>query len=433
MNGTIITNKGIALIAKLTSGTGTGINFTRASVGTGRIPTGYDPAGMINLNQYKMDGKISGCSASEGEATVIFQIGSNDVEEGFVITEAGLFAEDPDEGEILYSYLDLSDDPQYIYAQNSTIQKFAEIEFKTIIGRIENITVNMSPGALVTKEEFEEAIKEKIDGAGGDISDTRITPESPPEVEGEAVKYPEIEESGTTKGILGKIQRWAESLKDDKIDSSGGDTAETVVSEIKESAEVFPIPAAKDDQKTLWGKVKKWQQDCLTKFGNYVLASMITNQHLNDTNRIPTSALVYLMQQSITQLNSDLSYRLHVDEIRISTHVNRVTGVFTGEQFQEIQVTQKGWGIVFTCVWSSGNSGDINLFAIEPYHHTGIDMHAAGPLYSSVASANPNKFRGLEHVSPIYVHGDNAVLRYRLYTSAPGNYNFSSVILRLKY
>ena len=282
MNGTIITNKGIALIAKLTSGTGTGINFTRASVGTGRIPTGYDPAGMINLNQYQMDGKISGCSASEGEATVIFQIGSNDVEEGFVITEAGLFAEDPDEGEILYSYLDLSDDPQYIYAQNSTIQKFAEIEFKTIIGRIENITVNMSPGALITKEEFEEAIKEKIDGAGGDISDTRITPESPPEVEGEAVKYPEIEESGTTKGILGKIQRWVESLKDDKVDKMGGDTSETAVSVINESTDAFPVPMSGDKTKTLWGKLKKWQQDCLAKFGERLPGETIPAESWNE-------------------------------------------------------------------------------------------------------------------------------------------------------
>ncbi len=223
-----------------------------------------------------------------------------------------------------------------------------------------------------------------------------------------------------------------EELKE-KVDTEGGDISETQVSVLDESTEAFPVPMSGDKAKGLWGKLKKWQQDCLAKFGNYVLTSMITNQHVNSTSNIPSSALVYLMQQGVTQLNRDLSYRLHVDEIRISTHVNRVTGVFTGEQFQEIQVTQKGWGIVFTCVWSSGNGGDINLFAIEPYHHTGIDMHAAGPLYSSVASANPNKFRGLEHVSPIYVHGDNAVLRYRLYTSAPGNYNFSSVILRLKY
>lgn len=85
-----------------------------------------------------------------------------------------------------------------------------------------------------------------------------------------------------------------------------GDISETKVGKIKESSAEFPAPEKDDTQETLWGKLKKWQQDCLAKFGNYVLTSMITNQHLNDTNRIPTSALVYLMQQSITQLNRDL-------------------------------------------------------------------------------------------------------------------------------
>lgn len=157
MAGTIITKKGMILIAKLLA-SNQELVFTRAAVGTGSAPHGWDPAGMIGLNQYKMDGKISSCHSENEEATVVFQISSTDVESGFVITEAGIFAEDPDEGEILYAYLDLSDDPQYVYAKNSVVQKFAEIEFKTVVGAIENITVITSPDALVTKEVFEKEI-----------------------------------------------------------------------------------------------------------------------------------------------------------------------------------------------------------------------------------------------------------------------------------
>lgn len=159
MTGTIITKKGIELIAKLIAGKQQLI-FTRAAVGVGKIPSGYDPARMLDLSQYKMDAEISGYSADGDQATVIFQISSVNVEEGFVITEAGLFAEDMDEGEILYAYLDLSDDPQYVYAKNSVVQKFAEIEFKTIIGEIENITVLMSSRAIVTKEELDKKMME---------------------------------------------------------------------------------------------------------------------------------------------------------------------------------------------------------------------------------------------------------------------------------
>lgn len=102
------------------------------------------------------------------------------------------------------------------------------------------------------------------------------------------------------------LEKSGEDL-DEKIDSKGGDISKTKVGTIKESSAEFPIPEKDDTQETLWGKLKKWQQDCLAKFGNYVLTSMITNQHLNDTNRVPSSALVYLMQQAITQLNMDLA------------------------------------------------------------------------------------------------------------------------------
>ena len=84
-----------------------------------------------------------------------------------------------------------------------------------------------------------------------------------------------------------------------KVDASGGDISSTKVSTITDSSESFPVPAAGDQTKTWLGKIKKWQQDCLAKFGNYLLTSMIANQHQNNTGTVPSSALVYLMQQAI--------------------------------------------------------------------------------------------------------------------------------------
>lgn len=126
------------------------------------------------------------------------------------------------------------------------------------------------------------------------------------------------------------LEKSGEDL-DEKIDSKGGDISKTKVGTIKESSAEFPIPEKDDTQETLWGKLKKWQQDCLAKFGNYVLTSMITNQHLNDTNRVPSSALVYLMQQAITQLNMDLrsivTYTNFRTTVNIPTNVERDTVV----------------------------------------------------------------------------------------------------------
>lgn len=112
-----------------------------------------------------------------------------------------------------------------------------------------------------------------------------------------------------------------------KVDPNG-DVSETTVSSLEETQASFPQPTAGDNQKTLWGKIKKWQQDCIAKFGNYVLTSMITNQHLNSTSNIPTSALVYLMQQAIQQnqsainvLNTKVPIEFVVDPIVSASYV----------------------------------------------------------------------------------------------------------------
>lgn len=159
MQGTVITNKGLQLIAKLVA-SGTALSFTRAAVGTGSVPSGYDPTNMTSLNKYKMNGAIASCSSSGDTASIIFQISSIGVSAGFTITEAGLFATDPDEGEILYCYLDMSSDPQYIYAEGSAISKFVEMTLTVVIGSVQSVTAYINPGSLLTND--------------GDISNTEI-------------------------------------------------------------------------------------------------------------------------------------------------------------------------------------------------------------------------------------------------------------------
>lgn len=171
MTGTILTSKGLRLITKVLA-SGLPLAFSRVAVGTGTFPEGYNPFYAIGLNKYKMDGEISGTYSNGEEATIIFQIGAQPIEESFIITEVGLFAQDPDEGEVLYAYLNLSSSPEYVYATNGTVQKLVEIEFKTIIGEVEHVSVITSPNALVTKEEFKQELQKKISHDGGDISET---------------------------------------------------------------------------------------------------------------------------------------------------------------------------------------------------------------------------------------------------------------------
>ena len=183
MAGTVLTNKGLALITKLMAAQAT-LSFSRVAVGTGRVPSGYDAQNMTGLNEYKMDATIESCGVSTEQSDVAYivtQISSVGVSTGFAITEAGVFATDPDDGEILYAYLDLTQDPQYIYASTDAISKFAEITFNVLVGSVTSVTAIVSPGALVKKSEF-------------DNLKTRV----------EDVETPEFDASGTAESITDK-------------------------------------------------------------------------------------------------------------------------------------------------------------------------------------------------------------------------------------
>ena len=161
MTGTVLTNNGLALITKLVAAKAT-LEFSRVAVGTGKVPQGVDPQAMINLNAYKMDAQISSYGVSpdqEDVAYIVTQVSSIGVSTGFAVTEGGVFANDPDKGEILFAYLDLTEDPQYVYAETDSISKFVEITFNVLIGSVEKVTAYVTPGAIVKKVEFEELEK----------------------------------------------------------------------------------------------------------------------------------------------------------------------------------------------------------------------------------------------------------------------------------
>lgn len=160
MDGTIITKRGMQLLVKLMATKGV-LTFTRVAIGTGSIPNGYDPASMIELVQYKMDGVISKCSAEEDVARITMQVSSVGIETGFIMTEMGVFASDPDIGEILYAYLDMKDDPQYIYAEGGETQKFVETTLEVAIEHATKVSTYINPSSLITKEDFDTEI-EKI-------------------------------------------------------------------------------------------------------------------------------------------------------------------------------------------------------------------------------------------------------------------------------
>ena len=93
-----------------------------------------------------------------------------------------------------------------------------------------------------------------------------------------------------------------------KIDVSGGDTAETIVSDFETSAESFPVPAAKEKAKTGWGKVKKFGEDFKAWMTGVCLLGHIVNNCVTNNPNLPLSAAQgKALMDLYTVLNTKLS------------------------------------------------------------------------------------------------------------------------------
>ena len=308
-NGTVVTRKGLQLITKLVASE-TALTFTRVAIGTGKVPGGYDPGSMTGLNEYKMDGSIASHSASGDEASVVMQISSIGVETGFTITEAGLFATDPDEGEILYAYLDMSADPQYMYPANNAISKFIEMTLVVKIGEVQSVTAVINPGSLVTKEKFSEL---------------------------EYPVLPEIDESKNEQNFMldgMSLQQmlaqfaYVRSHYAKSIDLSEEKNTSVHRKDIVKSFDGF-AGTLTTVMGTMLGQQHDQDIDYLKNYG--LLKSMLTNQNVDSLDKIPTAYLLYQLNKDLlekyadllekyNQLNSDLSTSIKTETVIITTN-----------------------------------------------------------------------------------------------------------------
>ena len=283
-NGTVVTRKGLQLITKLVASE-TALTFTRVAIGTGKVPGGYDPGSMTGLNEYKMDGSIASHSASGDEASVVMQISSIGVETGFTITEAGLFATDPDEGEILYAYLDMSADPQYMYPANNAISKFIEMTLVVKIGEVQSVTAVINPGSLVTKEKFSEL---------------------------EYPVLPEIDESKNEQNFMldgmSLQQMLAQFAYVRSHYAKSIDLSEEKNTSVHRKDIVNSFDGVAGTLTTVMGTMLGQQHDQdIDYLKNYgLLKSMLTNQNVDSLDKIPTAYLLYQLNKDLLEKYADL-------------------------------------------------------------------------------------------------------------------------------
>lgn len=157
-DGSYSSTPGIALIAKVLAGRCL-MKYTRAAVGKGYIPDGMSPKTMTEPADYVMDAKIVAVTTPvDGECQVTVQINSSDVETGFYATGVLLYAEDPDEGDVPYTYLLLESGPEWIRPASSIVGKLATFDLIAAVGDIDTVSATIDPESIVTRAAAEQLI-----------------------------------------------------------------------------------------------------------------------------------------------------------------------------------------------------------------------------------------------------------------------------------
>jgi hypothetical protein len=137
-NGLTITNNGRILQAK--AQTGVQLQFTKIQIGDGQL-SGQLPGDMTALINSKKDVAIIKLSTlANGKASLKGTFNNSGLAAGYYFREIGVFATDPDLGEILYCYGNADTAAEYIPAQAgaSVIEKY--ISVITIVGNAANVS-----------------------------------------------------------------------------------------------------------------------------------------------------------------------------------------------------------------------------------------------------------------------------------------------------
>lgn len=151
-----ITVKGRNLLAKIVAAN-IPLTLSNIGLGDGLQEENEEVIGLVNEIMKK---EIESCEYNEKEGQYyIRRVFTNaELEEGFYIREVGIYAIDPDEGEILYAYTNAGETGVDYFAPGKGKVIVKEIiEMATKFGNAENITVIIDPStALVTEQEFED-------------------------------------------------------------------------------------------------------------------------------------------------------------------------------------------------------------------------------------------------------------------------------------
>lgn len=303
----VITEAGEALAARAVSGEVT-IQFSHAGTSSYAYSEGTNLKKLTELQDVKQTVIPSNVQiANDTLISIRTMFDNSEITQEYLIQNVGIYASDG-ETEILFAVCQATT-PDQMPAFNGVAPSSFIYNVQISIAQADQLSISINTAGVATVQDvldLEKKMEEKkMDSSGGDASDTVASVEEP---NSEEEKYPDIGSKGSMKNILGNLYRWVKTLKADKVDSAGGDTAETVISAFEASSENFPVPAVKEKAKTRWGKVKKFCEDFKAWMTGVCLLGHIVNNCVTNNPNLPLSAAQgKALMDLYTVLNTKLS------------------------------------------------------------------------------------------------------------------------------
>ena len=157
-SGLTLTRKGELLHAKVEINL-CKLHLTKIKLGSGVLEDGQQLEVLTDLIQPRQTVGIGSVTDNkDGTVTVEGIITNTDLETGYTVTEMGLFATDPDEGEILYA-ITRDAHPDYLPAKGGATIVSQEFNLSIGITNAANVTATIHMGSLATIEHIQKLIK----------------------------------------------------------------------------------------------------------------------------------------------------------------------------------------------------------------------------------------------------------------------------------
>ena len=158
----VITSRGQALIAKMLTGSGN-VEFTKICTSSTQY-TENQLQSLTALSGVQQTSSISKITRTNDVAIKVEVAFTNtELKSGYYMRTLGLYAHDPDIGEILYAATVETSGNCYMPPYNGVTVSGAYIQLITTVGNAENVSLNVNPAAVATIGDVQELQKQISD------------------------------------------------------------------------------------------------------------------------------------------------------------------------------------------------------------------------------------------------------------------------------